>query len=76
MVKRALCVGCNYPSKAFGLAGAVNDAFLIAETLQVGPSSFFRCEQKKLHQVTLGGRTLLETILKLVFRRCVEDLRA
>ncbi|CAJ1419856.1 unnamed protein product [Effrenium voratum] len=34
MVKRALCVGCNYPSKAFGLAGAVNDAFLIAETLQ------------------------------------------
>ncbi|CAE8718573.1 unnamed protein product, partial [Polarella glacialis] len=27
-------VGCNYPSKAFGLAGAVNDAFLIAETLQ------------------------------------------
>eukprot|EP00931_Biecheleriopsis_adriatica_P055785 TRINITY_DN33054_c0_g1_i1.p1 TRINITY_DN33054_c0_g1~~TRINITY_DN33054_c0_g1_i1.p1 ORF type:complete len:634 (+),score=111.93 TRINITY_DN33054_c0_g1_i1:93-1904(+) len=35
MVKRALCIGCNYPSKAFGLAGAVNDAFLIAETLQV-----------------------------------------
>eukprot|EP00930_Biecheleria_cincta_P034959 TRINITY_DN24094_c0_g1_i1.p1 TRINITY_DN24094_c0_g1~~TRINITY_DN24094_c0_g1_i1.p1 ORF type:complete len:560 (-),score=96.22 TRINITY_DN24094_c0_g1_i1:109-1767(-) len=35
MTKRALCVGCNYPSKAFGLAGAVNDAFLIAETLQV-----------------------------------------
>lgn len=34
MVKRALCVGCNYPSKAFGLAGAVNDAFLIAECLQ------------------------------------------
>jgi len=34
MVKRALCVGCNYPAKAFGLAGAVNDAFLIAECLQ------------------------------------------
>lgn len=34
MVKKALCVGCNYPSKAFGLAGAVNDAFLIADTLQ------------------------------------------
>mmetsp|Transcript_6517 Transcript_6517/g.15928 ORF Transcript_6517/g.15928 Transcript_6517/m.15928 type:complete len:537 (-) Transcript_6517:53-1663(-) len=34
MVKRALCVGCNYPSKAFGLAGAVNDAFLLAECLQ------------------------------------------
>jgi len=34
MVKRALCVGCNYPSKAFGLAGAVNDAFLIADCLQ------------------------------------------
>jgi hypothetical protein len=32
-------VGCNYPSKAFGLAGAVNDAFLIAETLQVRPNS-------------------------------------
>jgi len=27
-------VGCNYPSKAFGLAGAVNDAFLLAECLQ------------------------------------------
>jgi len=27
-------VGCNYPSKAFGLTGAVNDAFLIAECLQ------------------------------------------
>jgi hypothetical protein len=27
-------VGCNYPSKAFGLAGSVNDAFLIAECLQ------------------------------------------
>eukprot|EP00929_Paragymnodinium_shiwhaense_P091906 TRINITY_DN51799_c0_g2_i1.p1 TRINITY_DN51799_c0_g2~~TRINITY_DN51799_c0_g2_i1.p1 ORF type:complete len:466 (-),score=129.32 TRINITY_DN51799_c0_g2_i1:110-1507(-) len=34
MVKKALCVGCNYPSKAFGLAGAVNDAFLIADSLQ------------------------------------------
>lgn len=34
MVKKALCVGCNYPSKAFGLAGAVNDAFLIADCLQ------------------------------------------
>lgn len=34
MVKRALCVGCNYPSKAFGLAGAVNDAFMICECLQ------------------------------------------
>ncbi|CAK0905773.1 unnamed protein product, partial [Prorocentrum cordatum] len=31
---KALCVGCNYPSKAFGLAGAVNDAFLIAGCLQ------------------------------------------
>eukprot|EP00928_Gymnodinium_smaydae_P026090 TRINITY_DN20589_c0_g1_i4.p1 TRINITY_DN20589_c0_g1~~TRINITY_DN20589_c0_g1_i4.p1 ORF type:complete len:522 (-),score=85.14 TRINITY_DN20589_c0_g1_i4:301-1866(-) len=34
MVKRALCVGCNYPSKAFGLHGAVNDAFLLADSLQ------------------------------------------
>eukprot|EP00931_Biecheleriopsis_adriatica_P015801 TRINITY_DN11872_c0_g2_i1.p1 TRINITY_DN11872_c0_g2~~TRINITY_DN11872_c0_g2_i1.p1 ORF type:complete len:765 (+),score=138.63 TRINITY_DN11872_c0_g2_i1:67-2361(+) len=34
MVKRALCVGCNYPSKAFGLAGGVNDAFLMAEHLE------------------------------------------
>lgn len=34
MSKKALCVGCNYPSKAFGLAGAVNDAFLIADCLQ------------------------------------------
>lgn len=34
MVKKALCVGCNYPSKAFGLAGAVNDAFLVADCLQ------------------------------------------
>jgi len=34
MVRKALCVGCNYPSKAFGLAGAVNDAFLIADCLQ------------------------------------------
>mmetsp|Transcript_67432 Transcript_67432/g.161763 ORF Transcript_67432/g.161763 Transcript_67432/m.161763 type:complete len:580 (+) Transcript_67432:54-1793(+) len=34
MVRKALCVGCNYPSKAFGLAGAVNDAFLLAECLQ------------------------------------------
>jgi len=34
MVKKALCIGCNYPSKAFGLAGAVNDAFLIADGLQ------------------------------------------
>jgi len=33
-VKKALCVGCNYPSKAFGLAGGVNDAFLLAECLQ------------------------------------------
>jgi len=33
-VKKALCVGCNYPSKAFGLAGGVNDAFLLAESLQ------------------------------------------
>ena len=32
-------VGCNYSSKAFGLVGAVNDAFLIAETLQVRPNS-------------------------------------
>lgn len=29
-------MGCNYPSKAFGLAGAVNDAFLIADCLQQG----------------------------------------
>eukprot|EP00747_Dinoflagellata_sp_TGD_P166501 gnl/TRDRNA2_/TRDRNA2_189378_c0_seq1.p1 gnl/TRDRNA2_/TRDRNA2_189378_c0~~gnl/TRDRNA2_/TRDRNA2_189378_c0_seq1.p1 ORF type:complete len:491 (+),score=91.35 gnl/TRDRNA2_/TRDRNA2_189378_c0_seq1:41-1474(+) len=34
MPKKALCVGCNYPSKAFGLAGAVNDAFLVADCLQ------------------------------------------
>lgn len=33
-MKKALCVGCNYPSKAFGLNGAVNDAFLIADALQ------------------------------------------
>jgi len=29
-----LCIGCNYPTKAFGLAGAVNDAFLISDYLQ------------------------------------------
>mmetsp|Transcript_17953 Transcript_17953/g.63019 ORF Transcript_17953/g.63019 Transcript_17953/m.63019 type:complete len:592 (+) Transcript_17953:160-1935(+) len=34
MVKRALCIGCNYPSKKYGLSGAVNDAFLIADCLQ------------------------------------------
>mmetsp|Transcript_143130 Transcript_143130/g.363278 ORF Transcript_143130/g.363278 Transcript_143130/m.363278 type:complete len:978 (-) Transcript_143130:1442-4375(-) len=34
MVKRALCIGCNYPSKKHGLHGAVNDAFLIADCLQ------------------------------------------
>ncbi|CAK9076633.1 unnamed protein product [Durusdinium trenchii] len=34
MVKRAVCVGCNYPSKPYGLAGSVNDAFLIAEYLE------------------------------------------
>eukprot|EP00397_Hematodinium_sp_SG-2012_P007041 GEMP01007081.1.p1 GENE.GEMP01007081.1~~GEMP01007081.1.p1 ORF type:complete len:855 (+),score=166.04 GEMP01007081.1:176-2740(+) len=33
-MKRALCVGCNYPTKATGLNGAVNDAFLISEMLQ------------------------------------------
>lgn len=32
-MKRALCIGCNYPSKANGLKGAVNDAFLIASML-------------------------------------------
>ena len=30
----ALCIGCNYPQKAFGLLGAVNDAYLWADLLQ------------------------------------------
>lgn len=34
MAKRALCVGCNYPTKARCLNGAVNDAFLLADCLQ------------------------------------------
>mmetsp|Transcript_77405 Transcript_77405/g.169398 ORF Transcript_77405/g.169398 Transcript_77405/m.169398 type:complete len:1511 (-) Transcript_77405:66-4598(-) len=33
-VKKALCVGCNYPSKALGLQGCVNDAFLLADLLK------------------------------------------
>lgn len=34
MVKKALCVGCDYPSQNPGLSGAVNDSFLIADCLQ------------------------------------------
>lgn len=34
MVKKALCVGCNYTRRVFGLSGAVNDAFLLADCLQ------------------------------------------
>ena len=34
MVKRAVLVGCNYPCKAYGLVGSVNDAFAIAEQLE------------------------------------------
>merc|ERR1719237_1667850 len=34
MVKKALCVGCNYASKLYRLSGPVNDAFLIADCLQ------------------------------------------
>mmetsp|Transcript_103737 Transcript_103737/g.276029 ORF Transcript_103737/g.276029 Transcript_103737/m.276029 type:complete len:621 (-) Transcript_103737:127-1989(-) len=33
MVKRALCVGCNYPNNGISLSGAVNDAFLVADCL-------------------------------------------
>lgn len=59
MVKRALCVGCNYPSKAFGLAGAVNDAFLIAETLQAHMG--FRHENVcVLHDVYPGQKKSLK----------------
>jgi len=59
MVKRALCVGCNYPSKAFGLAGAVNDAFLIAETLQAHLG--FRHENTcVLHDVYPGQKKSLK----------------
>lgn len=35
MVKRALCVGCNYPGRVVRLGGAVPDAFLIAKTLNI-----------------------------------------
>lgn len=55
MVKRAVCVGCNYPSKPYGLAGCVNDAFLIAGYLEehLGFSKENICV---LHDVLPGKR--------------------
>jgi len=32
-MKKALCVGCNYPVRSVGLLGAVNDAFMMADML-------------------------------------------
>lgn len=55
MVRRALCIGCNYPSKKHGLHGAVNDAFLIADCLQ--RSCGFRPDDIcVLHDMLPGGQ--------------------
>lgn len=32
-MKKALCVGCNYPVRSVGLLGSVNDAFMMADML-------------------------------------------
>ncbi|CAE7028304.1 AMC9 [Symbiodinium natans] len=53
MVKRAVLVACNYPCKAYGLAGCVNDAFAIAEQLEA--KGFERENVLILHD-TLPGR--------------------
>eukprot|EP00397_Hematodinium_sp_SG-2012_P021792 GEMP01022535.1.p1 GENE.GEMP01022535.1~~GEMP01022535.1.p1 ORF type:complete len:616 (+),score=96.75 GEMP01022535.1:129-1976(+) len=52
-MKRALCVGCNYPTKATGLNGAVNDAFLMAAMLQA-QCGFDEANITVLHDVIPG----------------------